>query len=129
MNQTDSIYFLPVKRRLDFQRGSIVPVENLDQLAEDVKNITCSDGFIYSPTETPIFLLPASHVLEVTEPLMGDFRKEDGAFLIYLAAYLYGYRLQFQDWWVDTRISIRTSSHCAVVSTETARKFFSVAYQ
>ncbi|MDR4469847.1 MAG: hypothetical protein MRJ68_16380 [Nitrospira sp.] len=81
-------------------------------------------------TERPAHLhrLPASHELRLQVPLLNnDIRKNDGAFLMYLAGYLFGYRLQFFDWWLDGRINMK-SSHNINVSNDTASKFFSGSY-
>ena len=60
---------------------------------------------------------------------MGDFREADGAFLMHLAAYLYGYRLQFHDWWLDGRIPMKRGTHHIIIPDSIAEQFFSVAYK
>lgn len=72
--------------------------------------------------------LPASHELRLEiSPLDDDFRKNDGGFLMYLAGYLFGHRLQFHDWWFDGRINMK-SSHNINVRDEKAEEFFSKGY-
>lgn len=46
---------------------------------------------------------------------------------MYLAGYLFGYRLQFYDWWFDGRINLK-SSHNVNISDETVSDFFSKSY-
>jgi hypothetical protein len=81
-------------------------------------------------TERPAQLhrLPASHELRLEQaPIDNDFRRNDGAFLMYLAGYLYGYRLQFYDWWFDGRINMK-KSHNVLVRDDKAADFFSKCY-
>jgi len=81
-------------------------------------------------TERPAHLhrLPPSHELRLEEPpFENDLRKHDGAFLMYLAGYLYGYRLQFYDWWFDGRVNM-TSSHNINVRDEKATDFLTKSY-
>jgi hypothetical protein len=81
-------------------------------------------------TERPAHLhrLPSSHDLRLEEsPLDCDLRSNDGAFLMYLAGYLYGFRLQFYDWWFDGRINMK-SSHNICIAHGTASDFFSKSY-
>ncbi|MEO7860566.1 MAG: hypothetical protein ABIU05_08995 [Nitrospirales bacterium] len=81
-------------------------------------------------TERPALLhrLPPSHDLTLEQPPIDDDpRKSDGAFLMYLVGYLYGYRLQFYDWWFDGRINMK-SSHNINVGDEKAAEFLSRSY-
>src|SRR5690242_12867201 len=100
MSMQDSIYFLPLPEELHFDGGSLIPVDDFEANRQSVMNHVVVDGFFYYANPVPIFRLKTtSHILEVTETLLVDFREADGAFLMHLAAYLYGFRLQFQDWW------------------------------
>ncbi|THJ18633.1 MAG: hypothetical protein CAF42_010120 [Nitrospira sp. CG24B] len=83
-----------------------------------------------SGTERPAHLhrLPASHGIQLEQtPIDNDLRRNDGAFLMYLAGYLYGYRLQFHDWWFDGRVKMK-KSHNAYVGDDKAVDFFSESY-
>jgi len=52
--------------------------------------------------------LPSSHTLILdTEPIEADFRTGDGAFLMHFVGYVFGYRLQFEDWWHDGRVYMK----------------------
>lgn len=73
--------------------------------------------------------LPASHEIVLDDELKQDeFRRRDGAFLMYLIGYLYGYRLQFSSWWFDGRISLK-NTHNIYVSDDAASQFISKSYR
>ena len=125
----DKFFFLPVKRRVDFQGGSLFPLDEFDERMEAIKaEVDTHDGHFYYHSPLPPFQLPASHMLEITDPLMGNFRDEDGAFLMQLAGYLFGYRLQFHDWWIDGRLPINRNTHAVVFHNDASGSFFSRAY-
>jgi hypothetical protein len=112
--ELDTFGFLPVNRNLEFNDGVIAPLPSLVSLIEDVKEATSEDGFLYPelPRDPPLnarpsFLhkLPDSHVLHLkVAPLDSEFRRGDGAFLMYFVGYMFGYRLQFKGWWFDGRL-------------------------
>ena len=61
-------------------------------------------------TRRPALLhkLPVSHKIELNKSYnSGSFRGEDGGFLMHFIGYLFGYRLQFEDWWHDGRIYMK----------------------
>ena len=81
-------------------------------------------------SERPALLhrLPASHELSISNPPVGlIFRESDGAFLMHLASYLFGVRLQFHDWWFDGRVPV-VSTHNIFVTPQGANNFFSHSY-
>ncbi len=89
----DGFVYPPLEKRMraqpKFHDGKVLPKDQWDW--EEVPK-----------TERPAHLhrLPASHELRLERsPIDNDLRKNDGAFLMYLAGYLFGYRLQFYDWW------------------------------
>ncbi len=78
-------------------------------------------------TERPALLhkLPASHEIVLHQaPLEGDLRANDGGFLMQLASYLFGVRLQFCDWWFDGRVPV-VSTHNISPHPKSIREFFS----
>jgi hypothetical protein len=119
---TDGFVYPPLEKRMratqpKVRDGNVLPEEQWDW--EEVPK-----------TERPAHLhrLPPSHELRLEEPpFENDLRKHDGAFLMYLAGYLYGYRLQFHDWWFDGRVNM-TSSHKINVRDEKAAEFLSKSY-
>ena len=150
----DKIGFLPIKHRIEFDGGAFIPLPEFDETERIIDNWKNRDGFIYPPTiimkqgfslpgepkeiegkdiqntERPALLhkLPASHELSITnDPVDADFRKSDGAFLMYLASYLFGVRLQFHDWWFDGRVPIKRT-HNISVNKQTESNFFSYSY-
>jgi hypothetical protein len=65
-------------------------------------------------TKRPAFLwrLPASHSMVVrTGVASSEFRKDIGLFIIHLLAYLFGTRLQFHNWWFDSRIPTKLQAN------------------
>lgn len=51
--------------------------------------------------------MPASHEIEIIKPVSGnDPKNADGLFLTYLVAFHFGIRLQFCDWWFDSRVPV-----------------------
>ena len=117
----DGFVYPPLEKRMRAQPkvrdGNVMPEDQWDW--EEVPK-----------TERPAHLhrLPPSHELRLEKPpFENDLRKHDGAFLMYLAGYLYGYRLQFYDWWFDGRVNM-TSSHNINVRDEKAAEFLSKSY-
>lgn len=117
----DGFVYPPLVKKVRAQAkifdGAFLPENQWDW--EDVPN-----------TERPAHLhrLPPSHELRLEAySFDSDLRKNDGGFLMYLAGYLFGYRLQFADWWFDGRIKMK-SSHNVLVRDEKAEAFLSSSY-
>lgn len=118
----DRFVYPPLEKRMratqpKVQDGNVFPEEQWDW--EEIQK-----------TERPAHLhrLPPSHELQLDEPpFENNLRKHDGAFLMYLTGYLYGYRLQFYDWWFDGRVNMK-SSHNINVRDEKATDFLSMSY-
>lgn len=118
----DGFVYPPLEKRMrasqpKVQDGNVLPEDQWDW--EEVPK-----------TERPAHLhrLPPSHELQLDEPpFENNLRKHDGAFLMYLAGYLYGYRLQFHDWWFDGRVNM-TSSHNINGRDEKATDFLTKSY-
>jgi len=150
----DKIGFLPIRHKIEFDGGAFIPLPGFDEAKRIVDNWKNRDGFIYPPpiiekqefsppgkpneiewkdipnTErpAPLYKLPASHELLITnDAIDDDFRKSDGAFLMYLAAYLFGVRLQFHDWWFEGRVPIE-KTHNIYVTKQKESDFFSRSY-
>jgi hypothetical protein len=148
----DLVGFLPELITLHFKGGRLEPTQNYDDTCAYVKEITNVDHFVYPPivhkvittsldlknakwNEVPktrrqahLHRLPPSHFLYLDQPpASGDMRTADGAFLIHLIGYVFGYRMQFHDWWIDGRVSMR-SAHAAIVTPQAASSFIGHAY-
>lgn len=136
---------------ISFSGGMIVPVDDFDEALADVAEATHRDGYIYPPTqktvrevyqgdtlieeevprsERPALLYPviATHTVSVESPLEADFKRGDGGFLVHLAAYLFGARVQFAEWLIDGRVPIEYPTHAVHVQPGRASAFFTVAY-
>jgi hypothetical protein len=148
----DSFGFLPECVTLEFGAGRLRPVSEHAALLQELKAATNRDGFLYPPTQVtkqraigdpdaeyveipgsqrpaPIFRLPASHEIEIDTPVVADSRAGDAGFVMHLVAALYGYRLQFHDWWLDGRIPISESTHHVYIDPSVASRFLTVAFK
>lgn len=78
----------------------------------------------------PAFLwcLPATHSVTVDHSIDPEFRHGDGGFVIHLAGYLYGKRVQFQDWQFDGRVAYSHSAHAVYPTPSTAAHLFSKGF-
>ena len=126
----DRFGFLPCDWTFEFEGGEIRPIPEIDEVRKAVERYTNEDGFLYPPlsqrvrldwqtdrvlgkiagTERPAHLhqVPPSHELCLRAPgTIEEVRKGPGAFIMHLVAYLFGVRLQFHDWWFDSRVPIR----------------------
>ena len=125
MSESDHFGFLPINRTIVFDDGAVEPLPSLEADITRVRQATHRDGYLYPPrrhdhalhvfeplgeaTERPSHLhrMPSSHVLRLDSALAeagSPFRGGDGAFLMHFLALMFGYRLQFSDWWFDTRL-------------------------
>lgn len=124
----DYFGFLNYSESIYFGEESICPVEDYTEGIKWIEKYRNSDGFIYPPmsrwvrvnpdtlekeeeipnTERPasLYQLPSSHKICLSHPTNKDIRKADGAFLVHLLAYLFDTRLQFDNWWFDSRVSL-----------------------
>jgi len=71
---------------------------------------------------------PASHEIEIrSSRSKDDLRKSDLALLIHFIGYIFGYRMQFHDWWHDGRVSMR-GRHWVEVPQHLESDLLSCAY-
>ena len=124
MSESYQFGFLPINRTIVFDDGAVEPLPSLEAEIARVRQATHRDGYLYPPrhhdpalhvfeplgeqTERPAHLhrMPPSHALRLDCALAeaGPFRLGDGAFLMHFVALMFGYRLQFHEWWFDTRL-------------------------
>jgi hypothetical protein len=120
--------FLSERLETTFSHGSIVPVANFEHIAKAISKLLHKDGYLYPPIEKErvikpgskhvrtipktkrpahLFCIPASHALHIV-PIRSEIkvREESAAFIIYLLAFLFETRLQFEYWYIDGRIPI-----------------------
>lgn len=149
----DRFGFLPCDWTVKFDGGDISPIPEIYKVRRWVEKYTNKDGFLYPPrsytarlhprtkrrlrkiagSERPAFLhpVPPSHELSLAARIkQEDLRKGPGAFLMHLLAYLFGIRLQFHDWWFDSRVPIRLGlTHNIHPNKATAEDFLSHCYR
>jgi hypothetical protein len=150
---TDRFGFLPCDWTFKFDGGEISPIREITKIRKRVEKLTNPDGFLYAPrsyrvtldptnqkksrkvpgSERPALLhpVPPSHQLKLSAPgNQEELRKGAGSFLMHLLAYLFGVRLQFHDWWFDSRVPIKLfQTHNTHVRQETLENFLSHAYK
>lgn len=150
---TDRFGFLPCDWTFKFDGGEISPIREITRVRKRVEKLTNTDGFLYPPhsyrvtlnprtqkrkrkvpgTDRPALLhpVPPSHQLDLSEPIsQEELRRGAGGFLIHLLAYLFGIRLQFHDWWFDSRVPIKIfQTHNTHVRQATVEDFLSHSYK
>lgn len=141
----DRFGFLPCEYAIEFEGGTISPVPNYDEGLTLVEQCTHEDGFLYPSlgwrvnesgeevpkTRRPAHLHPVTASHELSLHFSGtteDLRRGPGGIVIRLLAYLFGVRLQFEGWWLDGRVPMR-STHSIHVNKAVAGDFLSNCYQ
>ena len=140
---------------IEFEGGSIEPVDSFQGLLEFIESNENRDGYFYPPQvktykrtinfeddetvkpkavpnssrPSPVFRLPASHVLHIKEPLdKKNIRHEDAGLLIHLIGFFFGTRLQFFDWSFDGKVPTKYKNHFSY-SPDVPSNFISYTYQ
>lgn len=134
---------------LEFEGGRVSPVKGAERAIATLAN-RATEGYVYPPmcstwvfdprskepkdriagTERPALLwkLDPTHELTLDRCKgQGGARREDAGFILHLLGYLYGTRLQFEEWWVDGRIPFR-STHNVFFTLQTAADFLGSCY-
>jgi hypothetical protein len=151
----DYFGFLPINKTIEWNYGSATPTHDFDRMILNIKEHVNADGYIYPPsiaeyiaespestkdswteiqkTSRPALLhkLPISHQIKLTygeNNSKEEFRNNDGAFLMQFIGFLFGYRLQFRDWWHDGRIFMK-GRRWSILKPGTESKFISKAYE
>ena len=130
----DKFGFLFFDDQLSFHGFLIKPVDNYKELAKEVEEYVNQDGFIYPPMSHKVKLeaisgrvveeitktyrpavfyqLPASHEIILKNSKNKNITREGLLGLIlHSLAYMFGTRLQFHDWWFDSRIPVKVTTH------------------
>jgi len=130
----DKFGFLFFDDQLSFHGFLIKPVDNYKELAKKVEKHVNQDGFIYPPMSHKVKLeaisgrvveeitktyrpavfyqLPASHEIILKNSKNKNITREGLLGLIlHSLAYMFGTRLQFHDWWFDSRIPVKVTTH------------------
>lgn len=147
---TERFGILRHRHAIEFGAGTITPLDDIEETLADIAKEMNPDGHCYPPTQVTVVQrwpegeadeevprsrrpalvhpLPATHAVAVDSPLENDFKRADGGFLIHLAAYLFGARVQFEDWDIDGRIPVKAETHAVHVTPKQASSFFTIAY-
>jgi len=131
MSLTELFGFLKHSDTIEFDGGSIEPTDSFQDGLKYIEKNENKDGYIYPPQVTsstraidfetgqlgesqvvpnstrpsPVFSLPASHILHIDNPLdKENIRSEDAGLLIHLFGFIFGTRLQFSDWRFDGKV-------------------------
>ncbi len=133
----DYFGYLGIKQSYIFDGGRIDVIEEFEKAREWVEKYANKDGFLYPPikkrfkfnpltlekkdvipkTERPAILhkLPYTHSIEINDDCtIEKQRNGSSAFIINVLGFLFGYRLQFHDWWFNGRIPIKTNNGLSV---------------
>lgn len=148
----DRFGFLPCDWTIKFDGGEISPIPGIYKVRRRLEKYTKEDGFLYPPLSHRVHLdlktgkvlrkipgteraallhrVPPSHELHLrVSGTTNEVRKGPAAFVIHLLAYLFGIRLQFHDWWFDSRVPIRMGqTHNIHFYTATVEDFLSHCY-
>lgn len=148
--EKDYFGFLSHRWTMEFDGGKMSPISEFNEAAAWVDKYINEDGFLYPPiehriemdfvtmkplknvpkTERPALLhrIPPSHELCLFgSGTLEDIRRGRGSFIIQLLGYLFGVRLQFYNWWFDSRVPIqeKARTHNIRFSKSTAEDFIS----
>ncbi len=133
--------YLPVPDTVTFPDGEILTLAEFDTIVANVANFTHPDGFVYPPlsynmTEKPhwkkwqkipqteraahLHKLPPTHTLKINRSFPDEQTARYGAagFIMHFLGFIYGFRCQFHDWWMEGRINVKgDSDHIHPVSS------------
>lgn len=136
-------------KNIEIEIGTIERLPNYSEIEKQIKQEQHKDGFFYPPivksynvepfsgetlgeipnTKRPahLYKLPMSHTIQLNvSGNKEDIRHGIGGLIVYLLSYLLGTRLQFEDWWLDGRIPMK-STHHIVFSHAVMEEFISHA--
>lgn len=130
----DKFGFLPEECRLECEEFKISPVDEFDALIKDIKSqLLYRDGFLYPHYEckTHMYKLQHTHIIELKKHVSSDDKKKLRlvgilGFVMHLIGYVYGRRLQFYDWWFDSRLSF-DRQHNISITEESFKQFITNA--
>lgn len=105
MSYQDQFGFLPKQVNFEFSYGEVRLLPDHDQVVAEWKAHAHQDKRIYPPAL--LLRLPWTHSLSLNEVPTDQesLRRGIGGFLIQWLGFLYGYRVQFHNWWIDGKVS------------------------
>lgn len=125
----DQFGFLPITDTITISCGEIAPIPEFETIVTAIAKITHPDGNVYPPvsyratqksngsklrkiskTKRPGHFqrLPPTHTLKLDQAFLDEKAARYGlaGFIIHFLGFLYGYRSQFYNWWMDKRIKV-----------------------
>ena len=141
--------FLPEPIAASFSGVHIEPLPDYEQRLDWYHKNSNTDGYIYPPlvatykgnferkkwrkiphTTRPaaVYHLPASHMLSINAPIEPAFPHSDFALLIHTLAFIFGTRLQFEEWKFDGRVPVK-SKLAVSISTPVRLHFVEHVYE
>jgi hypothetical protein len=141
----DSFGWIPRPLDLQWSFGQLRTLPEFDDAVASLKTLSDYAGYLHPPIENvgswrdpqetsypicsvsrpaSLHKVPPTH--ELCLPTVSDdptvLRSADGGFLIHFLGFLLGYRCQFWDWWVDSRVSIRSHTDYHIVREDSIGK-------
>lgn len=149
---TDKFGYLPIAETLEFEGGSVSPVPEIFEVIQAVSKHAHPDGHVYPPlartlahkpgwkrfrkvpqSNRPALFhkLPPTHFLKLEEGFASQDQARYGAagFLIHFIGFLYGFRCQFHDWWMDGRVLTKSQADHSNPRAEAASRIVERALQ
>lgn len=137
--------FLPEPVIASFAGVHIEPLPDHEQRLGWYQKNSNIDGYFYPPlvatyegkrprkvpqTTRPaaVYRLPASHILSIKAPIEPAFPHSDFALLIHSLAFIFGTRLQFEEWKFDGRVPVKPKL-AASISTPVRLHFVEHVYE
>jgi len=137
--QQDYFGFLKYSDTIMFNDGEVSVKEDYKEAYQWIEQYLNQDGFIYPPESCKVKLEPVTlkKIQEIPNtkktallyklPASHKIKESDAAFIIHLISYLFGTRLQFEEWWFDGRVPITPTVNFGF-SHETLEHFISHSY-
>jgi len=141
----DSFGWVPRPLAFEGSFGELRTLPEFDDAVAWLKNHSDYDGYLYPPIDNVgtwresheasktinhvsrpanLHKVPATHELRLMtasdDPAI--LRNADSGFLIHFLGFLMGHRCQFWDWWVDSRVSVRSHADYHIVSSDSISK-------
>lgn len=124
---TDRFGYLPRQFTAEWNEGTVEPAPEFDGAQEWVEENKTRDNFLYprhyweahgrtgpprSLRDVLMFRLPVTHTIQMpdAEEDRQAQRKGLAGFVMHFLGFLFGYLCQFEDWWVDRRVQMRSDT-------------------
>jgi hypothetical protein len=128
---SDQFGFLPIDYEMTFNGWRVRPLDDFVKKKEQLTAWGNRDGYLYpaqswletedgdriSATDRPqrMFRLFASHTLSTDSHQSNEeLRQHESAFIMHFLGVLFGFRLQFHDWWFDGRVPVKSMHNLSI---------------